>query len=92
MTLIASLRYTEVLENPQLALIATVQKLYTMIRNDESWDLGEPELSDRGQPVIHDIASLLGCIPPSPGIPASVPEYAEGSSELQVQLKSVVQR
>jgi hypothetical protein len=80
-------RYAEVLENTQYALIATVQKLYTMVRNNESWELGEPELNDRGQPVIHDIASRLGCIRPSPDLPYAFPEGAEDFAELQAQLQ-----
>jgi hypothetical protein len=36
-----------------------------MVRNSESWDLGEPGLNERGQPIIHDIASRLECMPPS---------------------------
>lgn len=82
------LRYAEVLENTQYALIATVQKLYTMLRNNETWDLGEPELNDRGQPVIHDIASRLGCIRPSPDLPVAFPEGAEDFAELQAQLQA----
>jgi hypothetical protein len=81
-------RYAEVLENTQYALIATVQKLYTMVRNNESWELGEPELNDRGQPVIHDIASKLGCIRPSPDLPYAFPEGAEDFAELQAQLQA----
>jgi hypothetical protein len=80
--------YAEVLENTQYALIATVQKLYTMVRNGESWDLGEPEMNDRGQPVIHDIASKLGCIRPSPDLPNNFPEGAEDFAELQAQLQA----
>lgn len=59
------------LENTHRALVVTVQKLYTMVRNKESWDLGEPQLDDRGQPVIHDIAFRLGCIRPSQEAPSS---------------------
>lgn len=81
-----SVSYAEVLENTQYALIATVQKLYTMVRNGESWDLGEPELNDRGLPVIHNIAEKLGCIRPSPDMPQSFPEDAEEFAELQAQL------
>ncbi|KAL3420246.1 C6 transcription factor [Phlyctema vagabunda] len=80
--------YAEVLENTQYALIATVQKLYTMVRNNESWDLGEPEMNDRGQPVIHDIASKLGCIRPSPDLPYAFPEGADDFAELQAQLQA----
>lgn len=84
--MVISIRYAEVLENTQYALIATVQKLYTMVRNGESWDLGEPELNDRGLPVIHNIAEKLGCIRPSPDMPQTFPEDAEEFAELQAQL------
>jgi len=57
-----------------------------MVRNGESWDLGEPELNDRGLPVIHNIAEKLGCIRPSPDMPQSFPEDAEEFAELQAQL------
>jgi len=59
-----------------------------MVRNNESWELGEPELNDRGQPVIHDIASKLGCIRPSPDLPYAFPEGAEDFAELQAQLQA----
>jgi len=59
-----------------------------MVRNNESWDLGEPEMNDRGQPVIHDIASKLGCIRPSPDLPNNFPEGAEDFAELQAQLQA----
>ncbi len=49
-------------------LIATVHKLYAMVRNNQQWELGEPELNKRGQPVIHNIASKLGCIRPNSDI------------------------
>ncbi len=50
------------LENTQFVLVATVQKLFSMLRNGEKWDLGEPELNDRGQPIVHNVASKLGCL------------------------------
>lgn len=59
-----------------------------MVRNGEQWDLGEPELNDRGQPVIHDIASKLGCIRASPDLPYAFPEGAEDFADLQAQLQS----
>lgn len=59
-----------------------------MLRNNEVWDLGEPEMNDRGQPVIHDIASKLGCIRPSPDLPYAFPEGADDFAELQHQLQS----
>lgn len=80
--------YAEVLENTQYALIATVQKLYAMVRNGESWELGEPELNDRGLPVIHNIAEKLGCIRPSPDLPCAFPEDPEEFAELQAQLEA----
>lgn len=33
-----------------------------MVRNAEAWSLAEPELNNDGQPAIHSIAELLGCI------------------------------
>jgi hypothetical protein len=58
-----------------------------MIRNNESWDLGEPELNERGQLVIHDIASRLGYIRHSPDQPIPILEGSEDSAELQAQLE-----
>lgn len=84
-------RYAEVLENTQFALIATVHKLYAMVRNQQPWELGEPELNDRGQPVIHNIASKLGCIRPNSDIDLPVhsvfPEDEAGLAELARQLE-----
>ncbi|KAK3367038.1 hypothetical protein B0T24DRAFT_378994 [Lasiosphaeria ovina] len=83
--------YAEVLENTQFALIATVHKLYAMVRNQQAWDLGEPELNDRGQPVIHNIASRLGCIRPNSDMDLPVhsvfPEDEAGLAELARQLE-----
>ncbi|KAK0628652.1 hypothetical protein B0T17DRAFT_588719 [Bombardia bombarda] len=80
-----------VLENTQFALIATVHKLYAMVRNQQPWDLGEPELNDRGQPVIHNIASKLGCIRPNSDMDLPVhsvfPEDEAGLAELARQLE-----
>jgi hypothetical protein len=59
-----------------------------MIQKNDSWDLGEPEMNNRGQPVIHDIASKLGCIRPSPELPVAFPEGAEDFAELQAQLQA----
>ncbi|UKZ52880.1 hypothetical protein TrVGV298_006667 [Trichoderma virens] len=55
-------RYAEVLESTQFTLVATIHKLYNMVRNSQVWELGEPDLNDRGLPVIHDIAQKLGYI------------------------------
>lgn len=83
--------YAEVLENTQFALIATVHKLYAMVRNGQSWDLGEPELNDRGQPVIHNIAQKLGCIRPQNDVDLPVshifPEDESGLGELVTALE-----
>ncbi|KAI0476027.1 hypothetical protein GGR56DRAFT_447678 [Xylariaceae sp. FL0804] len=83
--------YAEVLENTQFALIATVHKLYAMVRSGQSWDLGEPELNDRAQPVIHDIATKLGCIRPNADAdlpPHSVfPEDEAGLARLAAELE-----
>ncbi|KAF1732283.1 Fluconazole resistance protein 1 [Beauveria bassiana] len=53
--------YAEVLENTQLTLTATIHKLYSMVRSSQPWELGEPGIDDRGQPVLHNIAQILGC-------------------------------
>jgi hypothetical protein len=58
-----------------------------MIRNNESWDLGEPELDDRGRPVLHDIASRLDGIRPSPDLPVAFPEGTEDFTKLQAQFR-----
>ncbi|KAL2198603.1 hypothetical protein P885DRAFT_32272 [Corynascus similis CBS 632.67] len=83
--------YAEVLENTQFVLIATVQKLYSMVRNGEPWELGEPELNDRGQPVIHNVASKLGCLRPNNDLDLPVhsifPEDEAGMAELARQLQ-----
>lgn len=84
-------RYAEVLENTQFALIATVHKLYSMVRSGQQWDLDEPDLNDRGQPVIHNIAQKLGCIRPNNDIDLPVhsvfPEDEQGLSDLARQLE-----
>ncbi|RKK65419.1 hypothetical protein BFJ69_g16300 [Fusarium oxysporum] len=83
--------YAEVLENTQFALIATIHKLYSMVRNNQSWDLGELGLNDRGQPVIHNIAQKLGCIRPNSDIDLPVhsvfPEDEAGMAKLARQLE-----
>jgi hypothetical protein len=88
--------YAEVLENTQFALIATVHKLYSMVRTGQQWDLGEPELNDRGQPVIHNIAQKLGCIRPNSDIDLPVhsvfPEDEAGMTELARQLEEQQQK
>ncbi|TLD15709.1 uncharacterized protein PgNI_00280 [Pyricularia grisea] len=84
--------YAEVLENTQFALVATIHKLYAMVRNSQTWELGEPDLNDRGQPVVHTIASKLGCIRPNSDIdmpiPSAFPEDEAGMAELIAQLNA----
>ncbi|UKZ67786.1 uncharacterized protein TrAtP1_008944 [Trichoderma atroviride] len=62
-----------------------------MLRNGQTWDLGEPELNERRQPVIHDIAQKLGCIRPNSDIDLPVhsvfPEDEAGMAELARQLE-----
>jgi hypothetical protein len=83
--------YAEVLENTQVALVATIHKLYAMVQSGQPWTLGEPELNERGQPVIHSISSKLGCIRPNndPDLPfgsAIFPESDKDLNDLQSQL------
>ncbi|ENH66353.1 putative transcriptional regulatory protein [Fusarium oxysporum f. sp. cubense] len=66
--------YAEVLKNTQSALVMTIRTLYFKVRNNQSWDLGEPELDHHGQPVIHSIVQKLGCIHPNNEIDLS--EYS----------------
>ncbi|EXA30371.1 hypothetical protein FOVG_18242 [Fusarium oxysporum f. sp. pisi HDV247] len=83
--------YAEVLENTQSALVMTIRKLYFKVRNNQSWDLGEPELDHYGQPVIHSIVQKLGCIHPNNEIDLSeyslFPEDEAGMDESAQQLK-----
>lgn len=62
-----------------------------MVRTQQQWDLGEPELNDRGQPVIHAIAQKLGAIRPNSDIDLPVhtvfPEDEAGMAELARQLE-----
>ncbi len=79
------------LENTQLALVATIDKLYTMVRNSQAWTFGEPGLNPCGQPVIHNIAEMLGCICPNGDIDLPIhsvfPEDKAGMAELACQLE-----
>ncbi|ROT34746.1 hypothetical protein SODALDRAFT_321405 [Sodiomyces alkalinus F11] len=88
--------YAEVLEHAQFALVATVHKLYAMVRSQQAWDLDEPELNDRGQPVVHDIAMKLGCIRPQfdADLPAHsvFPEDEAGMTALAHQLEEEEQQ
>lgn len=61
-----------------------------MVREGQSWNLGEPDLNDKGQPIIHNIATKLGCIRPNADIdlpPHSVfPEDEAGLAQLAAEL------
>ncbi|KAH7150436.1 hypothetical protein B0J13DRAFT_661335 [Dactylonectria estremocensis] len=58
--------YAEVIENSQVALTASVNKLYSMVRNGEKWDFDDPVLNHQGQPIAQSIAQILGCLRPDP--------------------------
>lgn len=79
-------RYAEVLENTQLVLVATIRKLYEMVRNHDEWHFGEPRCNDRGQAIIHNIAQKLACIRSNGDIDLPVqsvfPEDMEGMEQL----------
>ncbi|CAK7268961.1 Fluconazole resistance protein 1 [Sporothrix epigloea] len=76
--------YAEVLETTQFALVATVHKLYEMLRSGQAWELGEPEYNERGQPIIHSIASRLGYIRPNndPDLPVGPSVFPENEQQL----------
>lgn len=63
-----------------------------MVRNGEKWDLGEPDVNDRGQPIVHNIASKLGCIRPNSDIDLPVhsvfPENEDDLKDLVKQLEA----
>lgn len=67
-----------------------------MVRSGQQWDLGEPDLNDRGQPVIHNIAQKLGCIRPNSDIDLPVhsvfPEDEQGLADLASQLEAQQQQ
>ncbi|KAH7110953.1 hypothetical protein EDB81DRAFT_873789 [Dactylonectria macrodidyma] len=85
--------YAEVLENTQFALTVAIRKLYFMVRNNQPWELGDPELNDRGQPVIHNIVQKLGCIRADSDIDLSIdlvfPEDEAGIAKLAHQLEEL---
>lgn len=62
-----------------------------MVRNGQTWDLGEPDLNDHGLPIVHNIADKLGCIRPNGDIDLPVhsvfPEDEAGMAELATQLE-----
>ncbi|KAH7465313.1 hypothetical protein FOMA001_g17228 [Fusarium oxysporum f. sp. matthiolae] len=85
------LEYAAVFQNTQLILIATIHKLYSMVRNSQPWELGEPDLNDRGLPVVHNIAQKLDCIRPNSDIDLPwyvvFPEDEAGMVKLALQLE-----
>ena len=62
-----------------------------MLREGQEWEMDEPEMNERGQPVIHDIAQKLGCIRPNSDIDLPVhsvfPEDEADMRELARQLE-----
>ncbi|KAJ3578461.1 hypothetical protein NPX13_g2100 [Xylaria arbuscula] len=78
--------YAEVLESNQLVLVNAVQKLYAMVRNQQAWELGEPEFNEKGQPIIHDIVVRLGCSPK-----ANIPEDEDDLKKLATEVNGGVQ-
>lgn len=62
-----------------------------MVRSGQAWELGEPDLNDRGQPIVHNIAQKLGCIRPNCDIDLPVhsvfPEDESSMAELARQLE-----
>jgi hypothetical protein len=55
-----------------------------MVRNGEQWELGEPLLNDRGQPIVHNIAAKLGCIRPNSDIDLPVHSvFPENEADLE---------
>ncbi|EXU96508.1 Zn(2)-Cys(6) zinc finger domain protein [Metarhizium robertsii] len=81
--------YAEILENNHYTLIATIYKLYDMVRSNQSWDRQEPDLNQEGQPVIHTIARLLGCarhVDDTISVRESFPETESDMVDLACQL------
>lgn len=63
-----------------------------MLRTGQAWELGEPELNERGQPVIHSIASKLGYIRPNndpdlPVGPSAFPENEQQFADLATEIE-----
>lgn len=59
-----------------------------MVRNNEPWILGEPELNSRGQPVVHDIATRLGCIRPSTDLSDALVEDIKSYTQFQTKFET----
>ncbi|KAL5592347.1 hypothetical protein FOVSG1_006352 [Fusarium oxysporum f. sp. vasinfectum] len=83
--------YAEVLETAQHSLIATIQKLYEMVRKGQTWELGEPNINDPGLPLVQSIALKLGCIRPKSDVDLPVhtviPENKGDLLRLRLQLE-----
>lgn len=84
-----ALAFSDIETSPRL--IATVHELYSMVRNNQPWELSESELNDHGQPVIHNIAEKLGCVRTNSDIDLPVhsvyPENEAGMAEMARQLE-----
>jgi hypothetical protein len=62
-----------------------------MVRNGDSWNFSEPELNDRGEPVIHDIASKLNCIELCPNSTSSDLEKEKDFADLEADMQTATQ-
>lgn len=68
-----------------------------MVRESQAWDYAEPQLNQDGEPAVHDITTLLGCIktPPSDidldGPGASIPECQANLEQLSTKLTMLQQ-
>ncbi|KAF5587105.1 dienelactone hydrolase family [Fusarium subglutinans] len=84
--------YTEVSQTRDAAFTATIQRLYLMVRNGETWDFDEPELDDRGELIVHDIVHKLGYTLPSTEAesptPSMVSEDEDKSEEGPIRHKN----
>lgn len=69
------------LENNQAALVASVLKLYTMVREGQPWTFGEPGLNEQGQPILHHIIDKLGCTRLAYDTPSDDGVQSEGGDE-----------
>lgn len=62
-----------------------------MVRNSQPWEFGEPDLNDRGLPVVQSIAQKLGCIRPNSDVdlpePWSFPDDESSMAWLACQLE-----
>lgn len=84
--------YAEVVDHAHLSASAGILKLFDMVQKGERWDYGDPGCNDRGQPIIHNILEMLGCIRPNHDIDLPVhsafPQDEKDLADLAAQLKA----